>query len=78
VSQFFQMIMSIPAPFNMVVLIVLFGCIAGIIKAIIKESRKYASHRHELELKRELVERGLSADEIERIIAARGPTTGGG
>jgi hypothetical protein len=38
----------------------------------------YGMHKNRLEntLKRELVERGLSVDEIERIVAAKGSVTG--
>lgn len=67
-SEFFRDIMSMGSPFNMVVLIVLFGCVAGVLSTIVKQIRKYACHRHEMELKRELVERGLSAEEIQRIV----------
>ena len=67
-SEFFRDIMSMQSPFNMIVLIVLFGCVAGVLSTIVKQIRKYACHRHEMELKRELVERGLSAEEIQRIV----------
>ena len=43
----------------------------GLITALAAQVRKYASHRHELEFKRDLVERGLSIDEIERVVAAK-------
>ena len=33
--------------------------------------RKYVCFRHELEFKRDMVERGLSIDEIERVVAAK-------
>jgi hypothetical protein len=33
--------------------------------------RKYACHRHDVELKHDLVERGLTVDEIERIVRVR-------
>jgi hypothetical protein len=45
--------------------------IVFVVAILATQIRKYASHRHELELKRDLVERGLSIDEIERVIAAR-------
>lgn len=73
-----QSILSMPTPFNMIVLVVLMGCVAGLVKVVIKETRKYFCHRQEMEFKRELVERGLNVDEIERVVAAKGPTTGGG
>ena len=58
---------------NWIAALVLFGCVTGLLTSIATELRKYGSHRHELDLKRELVERGLSVEEIERIIAARPP-----
>lgn len=72
----FKAIIDIPAPFNMIVLVVLFGCIAGTIGAIAKEIRKYGCHRQAIDFKRELVDRGLSSEEIERIVGA--PVTNGG
>ena len=64
-------ITGIPSPFNMIVLVVLISCAAGIVTSLFKELRKFACHRQELNLKRDLVERGLSIDEIERVIAAK-------
>jgi len=74
-TELFQSLLNLPTPFNMIVLIVLISCTAGVITSIFKQVRKYSSHRQELDFKRDLVERGLSADEIERIIAAKGSTT---
>ncbi len=62
-------ITDIPSPFNMIVLVVLISCAAGIVTTLFKELRKFACHRQELNLKRDLVERGLSIDEIERVVA---------
>ena len=70
VVDIFKGILDIPVPFNMVVLIVLFGCIAGTIGAIAKEIRKYACHSQDVAFKRELVDRGFAGDEIERIVSA--------
>jgi hypothetical protein len=66
-------IVSIPVPFNMIVLIVLIGSAAGVLTGIATQIRKYTCHRQEIDFKRELVDRGLSADEIERIVSARIP-----
>ncbi len=41
------------------------------IPIVASQIRKYACYRHELEFKRDLVERGLSVDEIERVVAAK-------
>jgi hypothetical protein len=72
VTELFKTILTIPPPFNMVVMVVLIVFTAGIITSLFKQIRKYACHRQDVELKRELVERGLSVDEIERIVAAKG------
>ena len=68
-----QEILNIPTPFNMVVLVVLIGSVVGLLSTIAIQIRRYSCHRQEIELKRELVDRGLSTDEIERIIVARPP-----
>jgi hypothetical protein len=65
-------IVSIPAPFNMFVLIVLIIAIVGAVVGAAQQIRHWACHRQELDLKRELVERGLSADEIVKVIEASG------
>jgi hypothetical protein len=60
---------------NWIVAIVLICVVASVITSIAKQIRKYACHRNEVELKRDLVERGLSVEEIERIVAAKGSVT---
>jgi hypothetical protein len=54
-----------------IVLIVLIGAVFILLASVAEEVRKYACHRNEIELKRDLAERGMSADEIERIVAAK-------
>jgi hypothetical protein len=60
---------------NWIVAIVLICVVSGVVSSFTKQVRKYVSHRHELEFKRDLVERGLSVDEIERIVAAKSSST---
>ena len=72
-SEFFQSIVSIPPPFNMVVFVVLIGSVVGVIGTIATQVRKYASDPADTQFKRDLVERGLSAEEIELIVAAKSP-----
>ncbi|MEX2092100.1 MAG: hypothetical protein WD971_05455 [Pirellulales bacterium] len=55
----------------MIVLIVLFGSVAGVLTGIATQIRKYGCHRQDIDFKRELVDRGLAAEEIERIVQAR-------
>jgi hypothetical protein len=64
-------ILDMPVPFNMIVLVVLIFCTTGVVTSIFTQIRKYACHRRDIDLKRELVERGLAVDEIERIVAAK-------
>ena len=72
-SSLFDAITALPTPFNMVVLIVLIGCAAGVVGTFAKELRKYLCHRNEIELKREMLGRGLQSDEIEQIMGATLP-----
>ena len=72
-DNFVHSLVSIPPPFNMIVLVVLIGSIAGVIGKIVVQARIYASHRADVHFKRELVERGLSAEEIERVVSAKAP-----
>jgi hypothetical protein len=71
----FHSIVSMPTPFNMIVLVVLIGAVASIIKGIAKYMRQYACHRNDLEFKRDLLDRGMSAGEIEQVIRARSPSS---
>jgi len=68
--EFISTIVNITPPFNMIMIVVVVGCVTGVITTLLKEARKYACHRHDVELKRDLVERGLSVEEIERIVKA--------
>ena len=72
IFDLFQAIMSMGAPWNMVVLVVLITCTTGVFTSMFKQFRKYGCYRRDVDLKRDLVERGLSVDEIERIVAAKG------
>jgi hypothetical protein len=55
---------------NWIVMIVSIFFTAWLLGTIVEETRKYACHRKDVELKRDLAERGMSAEEIERIVAA--------
>lgn len=74
-SVLLRILTVIPSPFNMVVLIVLIACIAGVLTEVARQVRAYLSHRDELELKREMIESGMTADEIERILLTRSSRT---
>ena len=72
-QDFFQSLLNGNSPFGMIVLVVLIGSVFGVIGTIAKQIRIFATHRADVHLKRELVERGLSVEEIERVIAAKSP-----
>ena len=72
VESFMQGVFKLKTPFNMVVIIVMISVGAGVITTLITQIRKYAGHRQELEFKREMLDRGLSVDEIEKIVQAKG------
>ena len=75
-SSILESITSIPAPFNMIVLIVMIACTAGVITGVAKEVRKYLCHREELELKRDLLASGMNSAEIEQVVRARSRSGG--
>jgi hypothetical protein len=75
-SEVVQYIVKMPTPFNMVVMVVLIGGLAGIVKTVATQIRMYGCHRQDTEFKRDMVDRGLSADEIERILAAGSNSNG--
>ena len=70
VGRAMESLFSLPGHFlvPIVALIMVFG--AGIVTTIAKQLRIYFCHRQDIGLKRDLVERGLSVEEIERLIAA--------
>ncbi len=52
-------------------LIPLAGCLVGIAAVIAVSWSRLERHRAEVELKRDMVARGMSAEEIERVLAAK-------
>jgi hypothetical protein len=72
IYELFQGIMNMGEPWHMIVLVVLISCATGVVTSMFKQIRKYGCHRRDVDLKRDLVERGLNVDEIERIVAAKG------
>jgi len=70
-SSILQQIIAMRTPFNMIVLVVIVSCGAGLVTSLAKQCRKYACHRQELDFKRDLLDRGMAIDEIERLVRAR-------
>jgi hypothetical protein len=70
-SSFLDAIAALPTPFNFIVFLVLIGSVAGVIGAIAKEVRKFLCHRDEIELKREMLDRGMESQEIDRAMRTK-------
>jgi len=70
-STFFQSILHLDIPFNWLSLMGLSAFAFGTVAAIVTQIRKFAVHVLDIRFKRDLVERGLSVEEIERLLAAR-------
>ena len=62
---------NVETPAKFFVAMALIGCVAGVVTIIVVQLGSLASHQADLAFKRELVERGLSVDEIERIVSAK-------
>lgn len=67
-------VLAIPVPFNMIIVImaIMFG--TGIITSIAKQVRKYFCLREELEFKREMIDRGMTPEEIEKLVKCKTPS----
>jgi|SRR6187401_2608525 hypothetical protein len=64
-------LMDVDSPAKFFVVIALISGVVILVTVIVMQLGWLASHRAELEFKRDLVERGLSVDEIERIVSAK-------
>jgi hypothetical protein len=73
-TQLIDKILSIPVPFNMIVIIAVISIGAGIVTSIAKQIRKYACLKHELDFKRDMIDRGMSVEEVEQLVAAKSST----
>lgn len=58
---------ELPPPFNMIVLIVAFGCLTELIRTVAKQIRIFADHEADRRFKRDLVDSGLTVEESERL-----------
>ena len=68
-------IIEMPTPFNMIVLVVLIGTLGSALSVVAKQVRIYFVIREELNFKRELASQGISASEIDRLMALRSSTS---
>mgnify|MGYP001795961442 CR=1 FL=1 len=60
------MISPFAIPIVVIVSVFVFLCISAFMNCV----RSIVKHRNEVELKQQLVDRGMSADEIERVVMA--------
>ena len=58
------------SPFSIPIVAILGVFLWLIVQAVVSSVQSIVKHRNEIELKQTLVQRGMSADEIERIIQA--------
>ena len=69
-SEVLKTALEVPFPFNMCIILGALGIMLAMVGIVSAELSKYARHRLDADLKRDLVERGMSAEEIERILEA--------
>ena len=67
--------LEIPIPFNMIIICTALLLVPATIAVIAIEVRKFATHRMDLDIKREMIDQGMSVEEIERVIQAGGELT---
>jgi hypothetical protein len=69
IAQMFPMsIFSNPLSIPIVAIVSVFAWL--IIHSVVQGARAIVKHRNEVELKQSLVDRGMSAEEIERVVSA--------
>lgn len=74
-TQLLELIKDLGPPFNFFAIVCLFFAVASVIGTVVKQIRKYLCHRQEIEFKREMLDRGMSAEEIESVVRARAEQT---
>jgi hypothetical protein len=64
-------LLNVDSHAKLLVVIALIGCVVVVVTTIVVTLGTLSTHKAELQFKRDLVERGLSVDEIERIVSAK-------
>jgi hypothetical protein len=72
-SHLIDKILGMPVPFNMVVIIAAISIGAGIVTSVAKQIRKYVCLKHELDFKRDMIDRGMTVAEVEQLMAVKSP-----
>ncbi len=62
-----------PFAIPIVAILAVFTC--SLVSLITSSVRSIVKHRNEVELKQSMIDRGMSADEIERVIRASSPAS---
>ncbi|MCA9230610.1 MAG: hypothetical protein KDA57_08160 [Planctomycetales bacterium] len=70
-DNIFHRIIEMPPPFNMIVIIMMIIFGTGLVTSVVKQIRKYACYRQEVEFKRDLLDRGMTVEEVERVVSAQ-------
>lgn len=63
--------LTLPPPFNMIVIIVAIVFSVELLKSLFKQIRRFADNEADRRLRRELVESGMSVEEAEQWAAIR-------
>ena len=66
-------VLEVPVPFNFLIMGLALCTLFGVIAVIATEVRKFATHRLDLEMKRELLDQGVPPEEIESVLRAGRP-----
>ena len=69
-SELLTKVLEVPIPFNFLIVFFALGTILGVIGVIVMEVRKFATHRLDLNMKREMLGQGMTPEEIERVLQA--------
>ena len=66
----FAQVFEVQGPFIVPVASVFFAAVAIAVILVAREVRKVATHRMDLEAKREMMQQGATVEEIERVLKA--------
>jgi hypothetical protein len=70
VTQLIELIRGMGVPFSTAIVIVLFICLTSLVVLIAGMIEAFVRHRLDLRFKREMLDRGMSVDEIEQLLGA--------
>ncbi|MCA9259766.1 MAG: hypothetical protein KDA61_11225 [Planctomycetales bacterium] len=70
-ENIWSQLLYLPPPFNMIVLIIAIVSGAQAVAAVAREVRRAVERRAELDFQSELLDRGMSIEEIQRLVDSR-------